>query len=46
MDPITVGGIATGVGSLLSTLATNRANKKRQEEMNEYNSPAAQLEAL
>lgn len=44
MDPITVGGIATGVGSLLSTLATNRANKKRQEEMNEYNSPAAQLE--
>ena len=32
------------VGSLASTLITNRANKKRQEEMNAYNSPAAQLE--
>ena len=32
------------VGSLGSTLFTNKANKKRQEEMNDYNSPAAQLE--
>ena len=32
------------VGTLASTLITNRANKKRQEEMNAYNSPAAQLE--
>ena len=32
------------VGSLASTLFTNKANKKRQDEMNDYNSPAAQLE--
>ena len=31
-------------GSLLSTLITNHANKKRQNEMNAYNSPAAQLQ--
>jgi len=33
----------TAAASLASTLFTNRANKKRQEEMNEYNSPANQL---
>lgn len=36
--------IIGAAGSLFSTLITNHANKKRQEEMNAYNSPAAQLE--
>ena len=43
-NPMLLPAVATGAASLFSTLFTNRANKKRQEEMNEYNSPAAQLE--
>jgi len=35
---------AIGGAQMLSTLLTNSANKKRQEEMNAYNSPAAQLQ--
>ena len=44
MDPITTASVATGLSSLLSTIFTNRANKKRQDEMNAYNTPAAQLQ--
>lgn len=36
--------LVSTAGSLASTLLTNRANRRRQNEMNEYNSPAAQLE--
>lgn len=43
-NPMLLPAIATGTASLLSTIFTNRANKKRQEEMNAYNAPAAQLE--
>lgn len=35
---------AVGGAQVFSTLLNNRANKKRQEEMNAYNAPAAQLQ--
>jgi len=41
--PLLVPLIAAGA-SVASSLLTNRANKKRQDEMNEYNSPVSQLE--
>lgn len=44
MEPITTSAVATGLSSLLSTIFTNRANKRRQDDMNRYNSPAAQLD--